>query len=139
MDDIRIVAGQPSAADRGALVDALLEYNRQVTGILDDDEFSVFLHDDDGVLIGGLYGWVYGGAAEIALLWVREDRRGTGLGSRLLEGAEDHARRAGSAQMVIRTHSFQAPAFYRAHGYQEVARIPDYPRGHAYHLLRKAL
>jgi ribosomal protein S18 acetylase RimI-like enzyme len=86
-----------------------------------------------------VYGWVFGGAAEIALLWVREDQRGAGLGSRLLLGSEEHARAAGCAQMVIRTHSFQPPGFYRAHGYQDVASIADYPREHAFHLLRKDL
>ena len=139
MDDIRVVAGAPPIDDRFALLDALLDYNRETTGITQDEEFSAFLRDEDGGLMGGMYGWVYGGAAEIALIWVRDDHRGQGLGSRLLQSAEDHARRAGCDQMVIRTHSFQAPAFYRAHGYGEVASIDDYPRGHTYHLLRKPL
>jgi GNAT superfamily N-acetyltransferase len=139
MEDVQVVAGQPPAEDRGVLVEALLAYNRQATGIEQDEEFSTFIHDDAGALVAGMYGWVFGGAAEIALLWVREDRRGGGLGSRLLNAAEDHARRAGCDQMVIRTHSFQAPGFYHAHGYEDVGSIQDYPRGHGYLLLRKAL
>lgn len=134
-----VVPGSPPADDRAALLHALLGYNRDVTGITQDEEFSAFLHDDDGALIAGMYGWIYGGAAEIALIWVRGDQRGRGLGSRLLQGAEDHAWRAGCQQMVIRTHTFQAPDFYRAHGYEEIASIPEYPRGYAYHVLRKVL
>lgn len=137
--DIQISAGRPPGEDRGALVDELLAYSREVTGITQDEEFSAFVHDDDGAMIGGMYGWLFGGAAEIALLWVHADHRGKGLGGRLLESAEEHARRAGCGQMVIRTHSFQAPGFYRRHGYEQIAVLPEYPRGHEYLLFAKPL
>ena len=138
MQEVQIVAGEPASEDRRALVDALLDFNRRVTGIA-EDEFSAFLHDGHEALVAGIYGWVFGGTGEVALLWVREDKRGEGLGSRLLRAAEDHARAAGCAQMVIRTHSFQAPEFYRGHGYVEAGAVNDYPRGHRFYLLVKPL
>jgi GNAT superfamily N-acetyltransferase len=134
-----ISVGVPSAADRGELLDALLAFNRDATGILDDDELSAFVRDDDGQLIGGIYGWVFGATGEVALLWVREDRRGHGLGGRLLTAFETKASALGCRQMLIRTHSFQAPGFYARLGYTEIGRMDDYPQGHSYHFLRKAL
>jgi ribosomal protein S18 acetylase RimI-like enzyme len=65
--------------------------------------------------------------------------RGRGLGSRILSAFEAKAASMGCRQMVMRTHSFQAPEFYRTHGYRDVAAIDDYPAGHRYHLLRKPL
>ena len=139
MDEIEIQAGKPDGAARGQLVDALLAFNRDATGIVEDEELSSFLRDEAGDLIAGVYGWVFGGAAEVALLWVRQDHRARGLGGRLLTAFEAKAAAMGCRQMVIRTHSFQAPEFYRAHGYEDVAAVDDYPAGHRYHLLRKRL
>ena len=138
MDELEIRTGSPDSADRGQLVDALLAYSRETTGI-DDEELSSFLRDEGGDLIAGVYGWVFGGAAEIALLWVREDHRMRGLGGRLLTAFEAKAAAMGCRQMVMRTHSFQAPEFYRAHGYEDVAAVDDYPAGHRWHVLRKSL
>jgi len=45
----------------------------------------------------------------------------------------------GCAQVVLSSHGFQAPAFYRRHGYVEVGRVEGYPRGDAQIYLRKAL
>jgi GNAT superfamily N-acetyltransferase len=139
VDEIEIQAGKPDGAARGQLVDALLAFNRDATGIVEDEELSSFLRDEAGDLIAGVYGWVFGGAAEVALLWVRQDHRARGLGGRLLTAFEAKAAAMGCRQMVIRTHSFQAPEFYRAHGYEDVAAVDDYPAGHRYHLLRKRL
>jgi len=41
------------------------------------------------------------GTAELHRLYVRPDRRGQGLGSRLVRRAESHARQRGAAQMVL--------------------------------------
>jgi GNAT superfamily N-acetyltransferase len=72
-------------------------------------------------------------------LWVAKERRGSGLGSLLLTSAEQEAARRGCRQVLLTTHSFQAPAFYRRHGYREVVRVDDCPVGHAYILMAKAL
>ncbi len=73
------------------------------------------------------------------MLWVAAELRGQGVGSRLLAAAEDAARDAGCDRMVLATHSFQAPDFYQARGYQTVGRADGYPRGHAQLMLVKLL
>jgi GNAT superfamily N-acetyltransferase len=134
-----VLVGSPPSEDRRALLEELLEFNRSATGLTDDEELYWFIRDDEGGLIAGLYGWVWGGTCEIALFWVREDRRGQGVGGRMLEAVENKARELGCHQMVLRTHSFQAPVFYATRGYEEVGAIQDYPRGHADLLLKKSL
>jgi len=61
------------------------------------------------------------------------------VGSRLLIAFEEKAASLGSRQMVIRTHSFQAPGFYLRHGYAELASVDDYPTGYAWKVFTKAL
>ena len=120
-------------------MEELLEFNRKATGLSDDDELYWFSRDETGALVAGLYGWTWGGTCEIALFWVREDHRAQGIGSRMLEAVERKARERACHQMVLRTHSFQAPGFYARHGYEEVGVIEDYPRGHSDHFFSKTL
>ena len=61
------------------------------------------------------------------------------LGTRLLEAAEEEARRRGCRQIVLMTFSFQAPAFYERRGFEAIATIDDHPRGHRNLLMHKRL
>jgi GNAT superfamily N-acetyltransferase len=117
----------------------LYAYNVSATGIDDGSMLIVSLREEAGRLVGGLYGWTWGGCAFVDLLWVDEARRRTGLGSRLLASAEDEARSRGCTQVLLSTHTFQAPDFYAARGYHETGRYADYPNGGAQIHLAKAL
>jgi len=72
-------------------------------------------------------------------LWVREDRRRSGLGTALMQAMEADARRLGCTQMVLETHSFQAPAFYERLGFTRAGAVTGYPRGEAFLLMVKPL
>jgi ribosomal protein S18 acetylase RimI-like enzyme len=109
--------------------------------ITSDDEtpFAIRSIGDDGALLGGITGWTWGGCGGIDSLWLAPEQRGQGLGRRLLAAAEDEIRRRGCDRVVVATMSFQAPGFYRRHGYQEVGRTPDMPDGTAKHHFFKRL
>jgi GNAT superfamily N-acetyltransferase len=65
-------------------------------------------------LIGATYwNWLF-----INLLFVKGELRGCGYGHRLLEIAEDEARKRGAKNAHLDIFSFQAPDFYKQHGYQ---------------------
>jgi GNAT superfamily N-acetyltransferase len=115
----------------------LYEFNVRATGLTDGRWLFASVRDEDGTLIGGAAGWTWAGCGYLDQLWVRADRRGEGIGTRLLETFESAARARGCELMVLATHSFQAPAFYARHGYEERGRIEDYPRGHQHIYLSK--
>ena len=113
------------------LSDRIDEFNIEATGFDDGRWLLAAQRGPDGGLEAGLAGWTWGGCGYIQYLWVRNDVRGTGVGSRLLAAAEEEAKARGCAQIVVSSHSFQAPDFYVRHGYAEYGRIDGYPRGHA--------
>jgi GNAT superfamily N-acetyltransferase len=121
------------------LLAEIYRFNLDTTGISEFHEMLTAETADDGKLVGGLYGWTWGGTCWIEALWVREDMRRRGLGGRLLAAAEADARRHGCEQLALDTHTFQAPLFYERHGFEVVGAIEDYPKGHSKLLMRKRL
>lgn len=121
------------------LHERLYEFNAAATGHRDGARLALTVRAADGELLAGLTGWTWGGCGYVDVLWVRDDHRGGGLGSALLAEAERVAGHVGCTQMVLETHDFQAPWFYERRGYRIVGSVDGYPRGHAQHVLVKAL
>lgn len=92
-----------------------------------------------GETIAGIYGWTWGGGCWADSLWVHEAFRGKKLGQRLLKSAEEEAQHRGCTQMILDTHGFQAPNFYKKYGYEVTGRVPNYPKGSEIIFFRKEL
>ena len=100
----------------------------------------VWVLDADATLAGGLVGHTWATWLHVTYLWVDDRFRGAGLGSRLLASAETTARAEhGCLNSRLETWDFQAPEFYRRHGYEVVCVIPDYPPGVTEYTLTKRL
>ena len=61
------------------------------------------------------------------------------MGSRLLRDFEARARTRGCWLVYLETFSFQAPAFYKAHGYAVAFEIRGYTQGMVKHTMTKTL
>ena len=113
------------------LVEQIYQFNAKTTGYRDALLLGGRLRDEAGEIVAAFNGHTWGACCVIAHLWVHEARRGDGLGRALLQAAEAEASRRGCEQVVLLTHSFQAPAFYERHGYARQAVIHGWPKGHA--------
>ena len=129
----------PDWQDVRFLDDRIYEFNVERTGISDGRLLAIFLRDTHNDIIAGLYGWTWGQCCEVKTLWVHKEWRGKGLGTRLMNAAEDEARLRGATQMVLSTHSFQAPGFYHRLGFETIGYNQDYPAGHQNIHMRKRL
>jgi GNAT superfamily N-acetyltransferase len=133
------VETEPKHEDIRFLEVALYEFNKERTGVLDGKWLAVFLRNPDGNVVGGAHGWTWGGTCKIQYLFVPAEMRGRGLGTGLMQAVEDEARARGCRHIVLETHSFQAPDFYRQLGFELIGRIDDYPRGHSFLTMIKRL
>ena len=115
----------------GFLVERIYQFDARVTGYFDGRLLAGHLRSEAGEVIAAFNGHTWGGCCVIAHVWVHEGQRRRGLGRALLQAAEAEAAHRGCEQVVLATHSFQAPAFYERLGYEKHAVIHDQPKGHA--------
>jgi len=117
----------------------LIAFNRRKVGSSRYRRTVISARNAKGRLLGGLILESYWRESYVELLWVSSRSRGTGLGSRLLERAEDLARRRGSRMIHLNTFSFQAPRFYEGNGYRRFGRLTGSPAGQSRHYFVKYL
>ncbi|HET6446991.1 MAG TPA: GNAT family N-acetyltransferase, partial [candidate division Zixibacteria bacterium] len=108
---------KPEESAWGIIGRGVGSYNTQQAGDNQFQRLCFALHGSDSEIVGGVLGEVYWGWFYVDLLWVKEDLRGQGYGHRLLAMAEDEARKRGAKNAYLDTFSFQAPEFYKDHGY----------------------
>ena len=113
------------------LVDRIYEFNAKATGYADGRFLAGTIRDDAGEIIAGISGYTWGGCCELTHVWVHERHRGQGLGKALVRAAESEAVHRGCEQVVLMTHSFQAPEFYEHLGYERTYAIQGRPRGYS--------
>ena len=121
------------------LSDQIYEFNQAATGFTDGILMAYSVRDSEGNIIAALTGHTWGGTCEVSQLWVDEPHRHQGHGSRLMAEAEKIARERKCSQIILGTHSFQAPDYYKHLGFEIIGGFEDYPVGHQMYILRKLL
>ena len=114
-------------------------YNRSKREAAESEPLNLYVEDDKGELMAGLVAETFGNWLEIEYLFVKEELRGQGIGSQLLQQVESEAKKRNCRYVFVNTYQFQAPAFYQKHGYQEVFTLKDYPCTGQRHYYQKDL
>jgi GNAT superfamily N-acetyltransferase len=135
-----VLAENPVAAEREAILKSLVAYNDSRAGASGFKAIALLLQDQaTGEKVGGLwassfYNWLY-----IELLFVPESLRGSGFGSELVRRAEMIAIARDCVGVWLDTFGFQALGFYQKLGYEMFGALEDHPRGSRRCFLRKLL
>ena len=109
------------------LENLIKEYNRSKREPSRSEPLNIYVEDEQGNLMAGMVAETFGNWLEIEYLYVREDLREQGLGSRILKMAEKESRERRCKYSFVDTFNFQAPKFYEKHGYKEVFSLKKYP------------
>ncbi len=126
-------------AIRKAIVAPLIEYNTAQAGSGNGRPLVVQIADASGTVVGGLWGhtgydWLF-----TQLLVVPSNQRGTGIGRRIMDMAEQEAIARGCHGAWLDTFEFQARGFYERIGYSCFAELPEFPKGYSRYFMKKQL
>lgn len=129
----------PKPEDIEAISDGLSVFNRRFVGAQRRNPLAVFITDDSGKNQGGLTGYTLGLWLNIEMLWVSDSVRHSGMGTRLIQIAEEEAIKRGCQFSQVDTFSFQARPFYEKQGYQLQMALKNYLDTHHRYYLTKSL
>jgi GNAT superfamily N-acetyltransferase len=140
MTPVITLTDAPDVKARTAIENGLSGYNKAQAGYSDGRRLAVLVSDPDThEVVGGLIGHTSLGACFVDLVFLPDHLRGQDIGTRMMDQAEDEARRRGCHVVVLYTISFQAPGFYEKRGYQAFGKIDCHPPGTSRIFMRKDL
>ena len=119
--------------------DLIRSFNRSKREAAESEQLNLYVEDDKGELMTDLVAEIFGNWLEIEYLFVKEEFRGQGIGSQLLQQAESEANKKNCRYAFVNTYQFQASTFYQKQVYKEVFTLKDYPYTGQRHYYQKDL
>jgi len=133
------LAEPPTDEDSRLLLEGVRSFNRDRTGVEPPRTVAYFLRDEELLIIGGVQGMLWGRFMHVDVLWVDENHRGQGHGSKLMSAIENYGVEHGHPLMYLETASFQALPFYEGLGYRVFGELPEISEGETLFFLSKLL
>jgi GNAT superfamily N-acetyltransferase len=124
-----VVEDEPDPRDLALLEERLAADAVAAAAVGEEHEFAVFVRDDDGQMVAGAFGNVWGGCCQMHVVWVDASLRGQGWGRRLMAAVEAEAGRRGCRLVMGLTYEILTGDFYDRLGYRTVGYLDDCPAG----------
>lgn len=129
----------PSDGDMAVVMAGLTAFNTADVGPSERRSLAVFIRDNDGTVIGGMFGYTGWDWLFTQWLFIPESLRGQGMAGRLLATAEAEAIARGCHGAWIDTFNPQALRAYQRQGYVIFGALADFPPGRSRTFLQKRL
>ena len=134
---------ESSDSEVDLIIDRLVDYNLSKVPIKQEEPFSWInriIEDNNGKIIAGILSKMYcWNCLYIDTLWVQEEYRKDGLGSKLLKEVEKTAKEKGCYLIHLDTFDFQAKDFYIKYGYEIFGVLDECPHEHARYFMKKSI
>ena len=114
-------------SDIDEIYEMLKSYNLSNREASENIPLGVYYEDESERKLAGLTGETFGNWLCINYLFVAENLRNKGIGTKIVLSAENEARKRNCKYVFVDTFSFQAPKFYEKLGYKEVFSLNEYP------------
>jgi len=140
MQDYSItLTDSPDLVDVEVVKHGLDLYDASQGAVVDWVPLALFARNAEGMIVARLTGSTYWGYLYVGRLWTDDHFRNNGLGSRLLDEAEQEAQRRGCHSVHLMTGSFNALPFYQKRGYIVFGELHDMPIGHTQYFMCKKM
>ena len=135
------VVTHPGADDMATVERGMREFERSKLPDVptDSDKMPVgaFARSADNSIVGGIKASIFWNGLEVETLWVADEQRGQGAGSKLLTGIEEFAKSHGAVVAFLTT--VEGRDFYEQHGYEIYGELTDRPVGPSLYHMKKML
>ena len=111
--------------DESVIRNGIRNFNAEMTKSSLSEVANIVLKDQGSNVIGGLLCKSYLKGFFVELLWIDENYRKHGFGSKLLKRAEEIAKEKGCNFIHLDTFSFQALEFYKKNGFEVFGTLKD--------------
>ena len=108
--------------------DALKAYGCAEVAEMRPATLGSFLREN-GIIVGGACGEIFGNRLVLDLLWVSEEFRNRGIGTRLLRATEEMAAEQGCRDVILETLNARAVQYYVREGYEVATRVENFIPG----------
>lgn len=135
--DPRITVEAPPSDHSMTVIDTGLLNDIETVAPLHNQKLAIFLRDDEGKILGGIFGGMFWNWYDVHLFWLSDTVRGQGWGKAILAEAESVARQHGCIGIVCDTASFQAFDFYHAQGFEVIGTLENRPPQHESRFIQK--
>lgn len=134
---------QSNEEESELIVDKIVEYNLSKVPIIQESSFiwiNRVIIDTDGNIIAGINSKMYcWNCLYIDVLWVKEEYRKSGIGSKILNEIEKVSKDKGCYLIHLDTFDFQAKDFYIKHGYDIFGILDECPQRHKRYFMKKII
>ena len=132
-----------SSEESDLVLERLVEYNLSKVPATQKVNYLYLnrvVEDANGKIIAGILSKMYcWNCVHIDILWVSQEHRKHGLGTRLINEIERISMEQGCCLIHLDTFDFQAKDFYIKHGYEIFGTLEDCPKGHMRFYMKKNL
>jgi ribosomal protein S18 acetylase RimI-like enzyme len=131
------MAADPAPADIAVIERGLFAFEETRLGSPEHGHFSIFIRDAIGAVRGGADCHVMWQRLFLKTLWLSEELRGRGVGTRLMEQVEREGLSRACRSVWLTALGDRACHFYTRIGYHIFGTHTDYVGGQALYSLRK--
>ncbi|HAT8893443.1 TPA: GNAT family N-acetyltransferase [Legionella pneumophila] len=132
-------AENPNPDDVHVLTNGIKSYAKQERGFESLDFFACFIRDADNKIVGGCSGGTLYGGLHIDNLWVSEQIRHQGWGTKLMHAALKYGQEKSCAFATVNTMDWEAIEFYKKLGFKLEFERHGFQKNSVFYFLRKEL